>query len=138
MSACSRECDACCLSVALASPAAVRQKEAPPDFSSSQFGWVGVGGGFGIGGAVASPVPAQLPPLADDPAHRFIANCTKAQPTYRIADLSNPNLKPWVKEHMAKDNAQVLAWKIGSTARSSCLRRAFPALWPVADRITIR
>jgi hypothetical protein len=32
-------------------PAAAQQKSAPPDFSSNQFGWVGVGGGFGTGGA---------------------------------------------------------------------------------------
>ncbi len=112
--------------VALASQASAQQKGAPPNLSSGQFGWVGVGGGFGIGGAVFSPVPGQLPPLADDPAHRFVPNGTKAQPTYRIADLSNPNLKPWVKEHMAKDNEEVLAGKIGFTARSSCMPAGVP------------
>jgi hypothetical protein len=112
--------------LAPASPATGQQKGAPPDFSSSQFGWVGVGGGFGVGGAVFSPVPGQLPPLTDDPAHRFVPNGAKAQPTYRIADLSNPNLKPWVKEHMAKDNDEVLAGKIAFTARSSCMPAGVP------------
>jgi hypothetical protein len=107
-------------------PAAAQQKAAPPDFSSNQFGWVGVGGGFGTGGAVFSPVAGQLPPVVDDPAHRFVPNGTQAQPTYRIADLSNPNLKPWVKEHMKKDNDEVLAGKIAFTARSSCMPAGVP------------
>ena len=112
--------------VAPAAPAAAQQKAAPPDFSSNQFGWVGMGGGFGVGGAVFSPVAGQLPPLVDDPAHPFVPNGTRGQPTYRIADLSNPNLKPWVKEHMKKDNDEVLAGKIGFTARSSCLPAGVP------------
>jgi hypothetical protein len=61
-----------------------------------------------------------------DPAHPYVPNGTGAQPTYRIADLTNPNLKPWVKERMKKDNDEVLAGKIAFTPRSSC-RRAFPA-----------
>jgi hypothetical protein len=107
-------------------------QKAVPDFSSGQFGWVGMGGGFGAGGEVFSPVAGQLPPLANDPAHPFVPNGTKAQPTYRIADISNPNLKPWVKEHMKKDNDEVLAGKIAFTARSGIygLWRTDPALLP--------
>jgi len=112
--------------IAPAAPVAAQQKAAPPDFSSNRFGWVGMGGGFGVGGAVFSPVAGQLPPLVDDPAHRFVPNGTAGQPTYRIADLSNPNLKPWVKEHMKKDNDEVLAGKIGFTARSSCMPAGVP------------
>jgi hypothetical protein len=107
-------------------PAAAQQNAAPPDFSSNRFGWVGIGGGFGAGGAVFSPVPGQLPPVVDDPAHPFVPNGVNVQPTYRIADLSNPNLKPWVKEHMKKDNDEVLAGKIAFTARSSCMPAGVP------------
>ena len=107
-------------------PAAAQQGAAPPDFSSSQFGWVGVGGGFGVGGDVFNPVAGRLPPLTQDPAHPFVPNGARAQPTYRIADLSNPNLKPWVKEHMKKDNDEVLAGKIAFTARSSCMPAGVP------------
>jgi hypothetical protein len=109
-----------------AAPAAAQQQAAPPDFSSNQVGWVGVGGGFGAGGAVFSPVAGQPAPLTDDPAHPFVPNGTKGQPTYRIADLSNPNLKPWVKQHMKKDNDEVLAGKIAFTARSSCMPAGVP------------
>jgi hypothetical protein len=75
---------------------------------------------------VFAPVAGQLPPVTNDPAHPFVPNGVRAQPTYRIADLSNPNLKPWVKEHMAKDNGEVLAGKIAFTARSSCMPAGVP------------
>jgi hypothetical protein len=103
-------------------PAVAQQKAAPPDFSSNQVAWVGVGGG----GPNFAPVPGRLPPVTNDPAHPFVPNGTSAQPTFRIADLSNPNLKPWVKERMKKDNDEVLAGKIAFTARSSCRPAGVP------------
>jgi hypothetical protein len=108
---------------ATTAPAAAQQTAASPDFSSNQIGWIGVGGG----GPGFVAVPGQLPPVANDPAHPFVPNGTRAQPTYRIADLSNPNLKPWVKDRMKKDNDEVLAGKIAFTARSSCQPAGVPA-----------
>jgi hypothetical protein len=102
--------------------AVAEQKAAPPDFSSNQTGWIGVGGG----GPGFAPVPGRLPPVTNDPAHPFVPNGTRAQPTFRIADLSNPNLKPWVKERMKKDNDEVLAGKVAFTARSSCRPAGVP------------
>jgi hypothetical protein len=64
-----------------------------PDFSSNQGGWAGVGAGF-------RPVPGHLPPAADDLAHLFVPNASANQPNYPIADLSNPHLRPWVKEQI--------------------------------------
>ena len=102
--------------------AMAQQQAAPPDFSSNQVGWVGVGGG----GPGFITVPGRLPPVANDPSHPFVPNGARAQPTYRIADLSNPNLKPWVKERMRKDNDEVLAGKVAFTARSSCMPAGVP------------
>ena len=102
-------------------PAAAQQKGVP-DFSSNQVGWIGLNGG----GPSFAAVPGQVPPVVSDPAHPFVPNGAGAQPTYRIADLTNPNLKPWVKEHMRKDNAEVLAGKIAFTARSSCKPAGVP------------
>jgi hypothetical protein len=48
------------------------------------------------------------------------------QPTFRIGDVSNPNLKPWVKELMKKDNDEVLGGKPAFTARSSCMPAGVP------------
>ena len=61
-----------------------------------------------------------------DPAHRYVPNATGAQPSYRIADLTNRNPKPWVKEAMKKDNDEVLAGKIAFTASSSCMPAGVP------------
>ena len=97
-------------------------KPAPPDFSSNFAGWVGLNGA----GPFFEPVPGRLPPVVSDPAHPFVPNGTSAQPSFRIADLSNPNLKPWVKEHMKKDIDEVLAGKIAFTPSSSCVPAGVP------------
>src|SRR5258708_3084913 len=69
-----------------------------------------------------------VPPVqGQDPGHAYVPNNIGREPTYRIADLSNPNLKPWVKERMKKDNDEVLAGKIAFTARSSCMPAGVPA-----------
>jgi hypothetical protein len=107
-----------------AAPAAMaQQKTAPPNFSpNNDVGWLGANGN----GPGFSPVPGQLPPVGDDPAHPFVPNGGRRQATYRIADLTNPNLKPWVKERMKKDNDEVLAGKIAFTPRSSCMPAGVP------------
>jgi hypothetical protein len=104
-------------------PAVAQQKSTPPNFSwDYTVGWVGVGGG----GPGFEPVAGRVPPVSNDPAHPFVPNGVGRQPTYRIADLTNPNLKPWVKEHMKKDIDGVLAGKIAFTARSSCMPAGVP------------
>ena len=103
--------------------AVAQQKAAPPDFSSDNAGWVGLNGG----GPFFEPVPGRPPPVTQDPAHPFVPNGVGGQPTYRIADLGNPNLKPWVKERMKKDNDEVLAGKVAFTAGSSCMPMGVPA-----------
>ena len=90
-----------------------------PNFSSSEFGWLTFNGEF-------LAVPGGVVPMRNDPAHPFVPNNTSRQPTYRIADLTNPNLKPWVKERMKKDNDEVIAGKIAFTPRSSCLPAGVP------------
>ena len=97
---------ACTLALAAAAQAA------PPDFSSNQSGWIGMG--------EITAAPGSPPLVRQDPAHVYVPNNVGRQPTYRIGDISNSNLKPWVKERMKKDNDEVLAGKIGFTARSSC------------------
>jgi len=91
-----------------------------PDFSSGQTSWIG---GIGVDFA---PVEGSPSPLRQDPAHPFVPNNSGAQPTYRIADLSNPNLKQWAKDIMKKDNDEVLKGKIAFTPRQSCLPAGVP------------
>src|SRR5258705_10657783 len=109
--------------LALSSPVgqvSAQQKASPPDFSSNQVRWVTANGGEFVA------VPGSPAPLRQDPAHPFVGNGQGKQPTYRIADLSNPNLKQWAKDAMKKDNDEVLAGKIAFTARQSCMPAGVP------------
>jgi len=104
---------------ALAAEAAAQPKAAVPDFSSNQVGWIATNPDF-------IAVPGGPSPTRSDPAHPYVPNNSGAQPTFRVADLSNPNLKPWAREIMKKENEKVLAGKIGFTARSSCRPAGVP------------
>jgi hypothetical protein len=102
---------------ALAAPASTT-----PDFSSDGSGWqAGNGGDYGA-------VPGSPSPMRQDPAHPFVGNGQGKQPTYRIGDLTNPNLKQWAKDVMKKDNDEVLAGKIAYTPASSCKPAGVPAI----------
>jgi hypothetical protein len=110
--------------VALAAGAAAQQKASPPDFSSNNAAWLTFFVDFSI-------VPGTTSPLRNDPAHPRVSNqeaaATGKQPNYFIADLANSTiLKPWVVERMKKDNAEVLAGKIGFTPHSSCAAAGVP------------
>jgi hypothetical protein len=94
-----------------------------PDFSSNPTAWVTTTSDF-------QPVPGSPAPVAADPAHPYVSNQTArrtgGQPTYRIADIGNPNLKPWAKEIMKRENEKVLAGGIAYTARASCMPAGVP------------
>ncbi len=98
---------------------------APPVFSpTAQTAWVGIGIGAFL------PVPGSPKPVGQDPAHRYISNdesgVTGQQPTQRISDIGNPNLKQWAKDVMKKDDDAVLAGKFAFTARASCTPGGVP------------
>ena len=66
-------------------------------------------------------------PVLSDKAHPYVPN-GQGQPTYRIADLTNPILKPWVVEQMRKANEEVLAGKVPFIARERCWPAGVPGL----------
>jgi hypothetical protein len=105
---------------------AAQQRTAPPDFSSNFAGWVGLNGG----GPFYEPVPGapkDLSPIVSDPAHPFTPNGSGGQSTYRIPDLSNSNLMPWVKEQMKKDTDEILTGKKAAfSAQSACQPAGVP------------
>ncbi len=100
-----------------------------PDFSSNDAAWV-----FGLGDYVA--IPGEPSPTRNDPAHRYVSNnefrASGAQPTYRIADLSNPNIKPWAKEVMKRENDKALSGRMPYSARASCMPSGVPAFMMAA------
>jgi hypothetical protein len=115
------------LCATLAAAGAAAQSPAIPDFSSNGTSWQTNNGGEFVA------VPGSPAPVRQDPAHPFVPNGQGKQPTYRIADLSNPNLKQWAKDIMKKDNDEVLAGKIAFTPHPRANRRAFPpSCWPAA------
>jgi len=65
-------------------------------------------------------------PVKSDPAHPYFSNAIARQETVKIADLTNPILQPWVVEQMRKANDEVLAGKVGFTARSRCWPHGVP------------
>ncbi len=67
------------------------------------------------------PPPSGPGPVVSDPAHPYSPNLgTLGQSTFRVAELNNPVLQPWVKARMKKVNDDVLAGKIPFTARERC------------------
>jgi hypothetical protein len=78
--------------------------------------------------------PASGPgPIKSDPARPYVSNALARQETVKIADLTNPILQPCVREQMRKANAEVLAGKVGFTARARCWPDGVPGflLYPV-------
>jgi hypothetical protein len=114
--------------VALLSPALAAQDESIPNFSpDSVTGWLKPPGDEFL-------QPASGPgPVRADPAHPYVSNAVAAQETVKIADVTNPILQPWVAEQMRKANDEVLAGKVGFTARARCWPHGVPGflLYPV-------
>jgi len=109
----------------LAGTGAAQTASAPPVFTpTAETAWVGIGTG------AFAPIEGWPRPVGQDPAHRFITNeeagRTGKQPTQRISDIGNPNLKQWAKDAMKKDNDEVLAGKFAFTARTSCMAAGVP------------
>ncbi|HEY4266076.1 MAG TPA: hypothetical protein VGM72_12215 [Micropepsaceae bacterium] len=113
------------LIAAIAASAAAAQSPDPPDFSSATAGWL-----TPIAGDFAA-VPGSPGPIVSDPAHPFLNNVEARErgitPSYRIADLSNPNLKSETKGAMKKDIDEVLAGKIAYSPSTSCTPAGVPA-----------
>ena len=91
-----------------------------PDFSSLTDGWVAINSDF-------TPVPGSGPkPVTFDPKYPFRRNDEPGPATYRVADLNNPNLKPWAIAELKKYNDLVFAGQLGTTPRWSCLPGGVP------------
>jgi hypothetical protein len=105
----------CCIGVAPALP-----QQGLPDFSANNAGWVSVGGEW-------TPLPGSPSPVTQDPAHRYVPNNTGGQPTFRIADVNNPNLTQFAKDALKKANDDVLAGKPMWSRSSRCWATGVPA-----------
>jgi hypothetical protein len=98
------------------------KKQVIPNFATTdKTGWVL---DRSLGPDDLLPPPTGGPgPVTFDKAHPYVPNGAGKQPTYRVADLSNPILLPWTIPSMKKANDEVLAGKVPFRARERC--------WPV-------
>lgn len=90
-----------------------------PDLGSAGYGWFSVGDDL-------LPPPSGAGPVMSDPAHPYQSNTSGLQPTYRIADVNNAILRPWVVEQLKRTNGRVLSGKAPFNARERCWPAGVP------------
>ncbi len=90
-----------------------------PDFSVNNAGWISIGTDY-----VA--VPGGPQPVTFDAAHRYVPNGSGEQPTFRVADLSNPNLTDFAKAELKKSNDMVLSGFAMYARESRCWMTGVP------------
>jgi hypothetical protein len=113
------------LSLALVEIASA-QPATSPDLSGGEGGWVHPRGtGF-------QPAPGSPSPVRQDPGHPFVGG-----QNWRIGDLTNPNLRPWVKELMKKDTDEIDAGKIAFQPSSSCVPSGIPNMFSFPNPLLI-
>jgi hypothetical protein len=91
-----------------------------PNFAAAGYGWFEDGDDF-------LPPVSGPGPVFSDPRHPYHSNQSGVQPTYRVADLSNPTLKPWVKEALQKANERALSGRVPFNPRERCWPAGVPA-----------
>lgn len=107
-------------SVLLAAASESPNPDTIPFFGGPDTSWVKVGDDF------IAP-PSGPGPVSYDRAHPYQPNNDKGlQVTFRVADLTNPILKPWVVTQMKKSNDEVLAGRQPFRARTSCIPGGVP------------
>ena len=108
--------------VALASSGAAQQRadhKPIPRLGFSDFGWYPVSDDF-------EPPLSGPGPVVSDAAHPYSSNQTGRQPTFRIADVSNPILQPWAAESLRKTNEATRAGKVPFSPRETCWMPGVP------------
>jgi hypothetical protein len=97
-----------------------------PDLSAKDTVWDGVGENE------FTPPRSGPGPVTSDPTYPYVSNFEAArtgkQPNFRIADLTNPILKPWVVEELRKANADAFAGRAMFTREARCWPTGVPAM----------
>lgn len=96
-----------------------------PGLTSIDRPWVA------IEGQQYMPPPSGIGPITYDHAHPVMTTAPNnagipVTAPLRIADLNNPNLKPWVVDALTKGNDDVLAGKLRWTSRANCMPAGVP------------
>jgi hypothetical protein len=109
------------LAALVCASAALGAESAPvPNFApNSATGWLAQDDEF-------IPPPTGPGPIVSDPAHPYISFYKfprNPNPTFRVADLTNPILQPWARERLKKVNERSLSGKVVAIPKERC--------WPV-------
>jgi hypothetical protein len=70
-----------------------------PDFMAGGMGWNSAG--------QLTPVPGSPSPVVQDPKVKYVPNNVGGQPTWRVADVNNPNLTQFARDGLKKANDMV-------------------------------
>ena len=102
-----------------------QRDKAVPNFTSIDHPWVALEGQDYL------PPESGIGPVTYDRAHPVMVRNLNAQGgineiPLRIADLNNPNLKPWVVDALKKTNDTIASGKLPYTSRSSCRPAGVP------------
>jgi hypothetical protein len=108
----------CGCSMAVDSHAADQPSGPVPNFSTLDLPWLPAGPEY-------APPVSGLGPITYDRAHPVMARNANnvgavVEAPMRLADLSNPNLKPWVIDYLKKANDELMAKGIRYASRASC------------------
>jgi len=103
-----------------------------PNFSPwSTMGWLKAGDGDEFLPPDSGPGPVVFDTKIK-PAGNFMVTPGNPRP-FKVGDIANPILQPWVVEQMRQSNQEALAGKVAFTARARCWPHGVPGflLYPV-------
>src|SRR5262249_27715744 len=119
----SKQIAACAVMCVAAMLPAAAQTPAIPNFApDNSTAWIA------LGQEVFAPASGPGPVMMD-PAHPR----NPVQPSFRVADISNPMLQPWAREELRKANEKALSGKAAYTPKERCWPIGMPGflLYPV-------
>jgi hypothetical protein len=108
-----------CVAAALLSAAGAETAKAPNFAPDDLTGWQ-------LSDDEFIPPPSGPGPVVSDPAHPYVSFYRfprNPRPTFRVAELSNPILQPWVRERLRKVNERSLSGQVVAIPKERC--------WPV-------
>jgi hypothetical protein len=91
-----------------------------PDFMQNGVGWNPAGG--------MEPVAGSPLPVTQDPKVKYVPNNVGGQPTWRYADVNNPNLTEFAKDGLRKANKMVDSGFSMYNRTSRCWQPGIPRL----------
>ena len=91
-----------------------------PDFMQNGVGWNPAGG--------MEPMAGSPPPVGQDPKVKYVPNNVGGQPTWRYADVNNPNLTDFAKDGLRQANKLVDSGFSLYNRTSRCWQPGIPSL----------